>query len=132
MKLNMNENETSLQLVENQGILKKIVNFFKKISCKKETNYTFFSDIPNTNNAKPNDFFNSLKYTEDPEEKKLLKIQEDLEKIGINQQNVYILTKELTEVQKEKLLQLYNVQINDLNTKIERLKSNIIKIRKRI
>lgn len=128
----MSENETSLQLVEHQGILKKIINFFKKISGKKETNYTFFSDIQNTNNTKPNDFFNSLKFTEDPEEKKLLKIQEDLEKIGINQKNAYNLTKELTEVQKEKLLQLYNVQINTLNTKIERLKSNIIKIKKSI
>ena len=128
----MSENETSLQLVENQGIFKKIINFFKKISGKKETNYTFFSDIQNTNNTKPNDFFNSLKFTEDPEEKKLLKIQEDLEKIGINQKNAYNLTKELTEVQKEKLLQLYNVQIDALNTKIERLKSNIIKIKKSI
>ena len=128
----MSENETSLQLVEHQGILKKIINFFKKISGKKETNYTFFSDIQNTNNTKPNDFFNSLKFTEEPEEKKLLKIQEDLEKIGINQKNAYNLTKELTEVQKEKLLQLYNVQINALNTKIERLKSNIIKIKKSI
>ena len=128
----MSENETSLQLVENQGIFKKIINFFKKISGKKETNYTFFSDIQNTNNIKPNDFFNSLKFTEDPEEKKLLKIQEDLEKIGINQKNAYNLTKELTEVQKEKLLQLYNVQIDALNTKIERVKSDIIKIRKSI
>ena len=41
----MSENETSLQLVENQGIFKKIINFFKKISGKKETNYTFFFDI---------------------------------------------------------------------------------------
>ena len=128
----MSENETSLQLVEHQGILKKIINFFKKISGKKETNYTFFSDIQNTNNTKPNDFFNSLKYTEDPEEKKLLKIQEDLEKIGINQKNAYNLTKELTEVQKEKLLQLYNVQIDSLNAKIERLRNNIIKIKKSI
>lgn len=128
----MSENETSLQLVEHQGILKKIINFFKKISGKKETNYTFFSDIQNTNNTKPNDFFNSLKYTEDPEEKKLLKIQEDLEKIGINQKNAYNLTKELTEVQKEKLLQLYNVQIDSLNAKIERLRNDIIKIKKSI
>lgn len=128
----MSENETSLQLVEHQGILKKIINFFKKISGKKETNYTFFSDIQNTNNTKQNDFFNSLKYTEDPEEKKLLKIQEDLEKIGINQKNAYNLTKELTEVQKEKLLQLYNVQIDSLNAKIERLRNNIIKIKKSI
>ena len=128
----MSENETSLQLVEHQGILKKIINFFKKISGKKETNYTFFSDIQNTNNTKPNDLFNSLKYTEDPEEKKLLKIQEDLEKIGINQKNAYNLTKELTEVQKEKLLQLYNVQIDSLNAKIERLRNDIIKIKKSI
>ncbi len=128
----MNTNETSLQVVGNYGILKRIINFFKRITNKKETNYAFFSDIQNSNDLKANNFLNSIKYTEDPDKKKLLKIQEELEKIGINKKNAFLLTKDLSEIQKKKLLDLYKEQINSLNTNINNYKGKIIKIRKKL
>ncbi len=128
----MNTNETSLQVVGNYGILKRIINFFKRITNKKETNYAFFSDIQNSNDLKANNFLNSIKYTEDPDKKKLLKIQEELEKIGINKKNAFLLTKDLSEIQKKKLLDLYEEQINSLNTNINNYKGKIIKIRKKL
>lgn len=81
-------------------------------------------------NMKSNNFLNSLKYTEDPDKKCLLKIQKELERIGINKKNVFELTKELTEIQKKKLLELYKEQINSLNISINNYKGRIIKIRK--
>ena len=128
----MNTNETNLLVVENHGIFKKIIIFLKKIINKKETNYSFFSVKKKNNSMKSNDFLNSIKYTEDPDKKDLLKIQEELDKIGINKKNAFLLTKDLSEIQKRKLLNLYKEQIASLNTNINNYKGRIIKIRKRL
>ena len=128
----MNTNENSLRVVENFGILKKMISFFKKIINKKETNYAYFLDNEKNNSIKSNDFLNSIKYTEDPDKKDLLKIQEELEKMGINKENAFLLTKDLSEIQKKKLLDLYKEQIDSLNTSINNYKGKIIKIRKRL
>lgn len=128
----MNTNETNLLVVENHGIFKKIIIFLKKIINKKETNYSFFSVNQKNNSMKSNDFLNSIKYTEDPDKKDLLKIQEELDKIGINKKNAFLLTKDLSEIQKRKLLNLYKEQIASLNTNINNYKGRIIKIRKRL
>lgn len=128
----MNTNETSLQVVGNYGILKKIISFFKRITNKKETNYSYFSVNGKNNSMKSNNFLNSIKYTEDPDKQDLLKIQEELEKMGINKKNAFLLTKDLSEIQKKKLLDLYKEQIDSLNTNINNCKGKIIKIRKRL
>ena len=128
----MNLDETSLEVVGNYGILKKIISFFKKIISKKETNYSYFLDNEENNNIKPNNFLNSIKYTEDPDKKNLLKIQKELEKIGINKENALLLTKNLSKIQKNKLLNLYKEQIDSLNTSINNYKEKIIKIKKRL
>ena len=128
----MNTNETNLLVVENHGIFKKIIIFLKTIINKKETNYSFFSVNQKNNSMKSNDFLNSIKYTEDPDKKDLLKIQEELDKIGINKKNAFLLTKDLSEIQKRKLLNLYKEQIASLNTNINNYKGRIIKIRKRL
>ena len=57
----MNTNETSLQVVGNYGILKKIISFFKRITNKKETNYSYFSVNEKNNSMKSNNFLNSIR-----------------------------------------------------------------------
>ena len=53
----MNTNETSLQVIENKGILAKIVNLFKKILGKDKSSYIVSSnDTDNSPNNK-NSFF---------------------------------------------------------------------------
>ncbi len=76
-----------------------------------------------------NDFFNYIKYTENPEKKELLKVQEKLEKMEINKENIYLLTKDLSKTQKNKLLEMYKEQINSLNININNYKKKIVKIK---
>lgn len=76
-----------------------------------------------------NDFLNYIKYTEDSEKKELLKIQEKLEKMEINKENIYLLTKDLSKTQKNKLLEMYKEQINSLNININNYKRKIVKIK---
>ena len=116
--------ETSLQVVNNNGILKKIVNFIKKLFYKENT-------IDITSKDK-NDFLKSVKFEEDPDKNMLLKIQDELEKKGINKDNAYELTKNLTQIQKEKLLKLYEEQIKNYENSLENHRKNILAIRRKL
>ena len=127
----MNTEETSLQTIGNDGILRKIVYFFKKIIAKNDNNI-YFSDYVTDDTEERNNFKKSLKFTEDPEKRMLQEIQEKIKKYGINEQNVYYLTKDLNEIQRKKLLDLYKMQINSLNTDIKVYKDKILKIKNRI
>lgn len=128
----MNTNETSLQVIENKGILVKIVNLFKKILGKDKSSYIVSSnDTDNSPNNK-NSFFKTIKIDEDPDKAKLLKIQEELEKRGINEKNVFELTKGLSEEQKQKLETLYKEQIKEFELSIENYKNKIINIRRKL
>lgn len=128
----MNTNETSLQVIENKGILAKIVNLFKKILGKDKSSYIVSSnDTDNSPNNK-NSFFKTIKIDEDPDKAKLLKIQEELEKRGINEKNVFELTKGLSEEQKQKLETLYKEQIKEFELSIENYKNKIINIRRKL
>ncbi len=126
----MNTNETSLQVIGNNGILRKIINFFKKIGM--QNNNMYFSNNVTDNKEENNNFRNSLKISEDPEKRMLLEIQKKIEKDGINPTNVYFLTKDLNNVQRKNLLELYQMQINNLNTNINDCRKRIINIRKNI
>lgn len=119
-----NSNETSLQVVNNNGILKKIVNFIKSFFYKNESSYISVND--------KNGFFKSIKFEEDPDKAILLRIQDEIEERGIKKENVLELTKRLTEEQKQKLLILYKEQINKYETSIENHKRNILAIRKKL
>lgn len=77
-----------------------------------------------------NEFFKSIKVEEDPDRVKLLEIQDELERIGINQGNVLELTKDLTKKQKQKLENLYQEQIRSYEISVENYKNKIISIRK--
>ena len=116
--------DTSLQVVNNNGILKKIVNFIRKLFYKDNT-------IDTTSKDK-NEFLKSVKFEEDPDKNMLLKIQDELERKGINKENAYELTKNLTEVQKEKLLKLYEEQIKNYEKSLENHKKNILTIRRKL
>ena len=116
--------ETSLQVVNNNGILKKIVNFIKKLFYKENT-------IDITSKDK-NDFLKSVKFEEDPDKNMLLKIQDEPEKKGINKDNAYELTKNLTQIQKEKLLKLYEEQIKNYENSLENHRKNILAIRRKL
>ena len=76
-------------------------------------------------------FLNSIKYSEYDSKIKLLKIQKELVKMGINKENIALLTKDLSEDEKQKLEDLYEIQINQLNSNIENYKNKIIKIRRK-
>ena len=92
----INSNEKSLQVIEKKGIFIKIINFFKRILDKNKASYILpNNDIGNGQNNK-NSFFELIKFGEDPDTVKLLKIQDELEKRGINAQNVFELTKDLS------------------------------------
>ena len=128
----INSNETSLQVIENKGILKKIVNFFKKILVKDKANYISTNNDSNSNQDNENSFLKSIKFDEDPDKAKLIKIQDELERRGINAENAYELTKDLSEEQKQKLETLYKDQIKEFELSLENYKNKIISIRKKL
>lgn len=128
----INSNETSLQTIGNEGILLKIVNFFKKILNKAKYSYIVSNNDTNSNEKSKNSFLKSIKFDDDPDKAKLLKIQDELEKRGINEKNAFELTKDLSEEQKQKLETLYKEQIKEFELSIQNYKNKIISIRKKL
>ena len=128
----VNLNETSIQVIKNKGILTKLINFVKKLFVKNNSNYFSITKEETSTNKGNNSFLKSIKFEEDPDKQKLLAIQEELEKIGINKKNIFKLTKDLSASQKEKLELLYKEQINELEQSIEKSKNRIILIRKKL
>lgn len=128
----MDEREKSLQVVEEVSFLKRIFNFFKSIFKTNNTNYFIEDKKYSSNNDSKNSFIKSIKYDEDPDIAKLLKIQDELEKKGINEANAYELTKDLSDIQKGKLENLYKEQISNFENSIEVSKNKIMNIRKKL
>lgn len=128
----VNLNETSIQVIKNKGILSKLINFVKKLFVKNNSNYFSITKEETSTNKGNNSFLKSIKFEEDPDKQKLLAIQEELEKIGINKKNIFKLTRDLSASQKEKLELLYKEQINELEQSIEKSKNRIILIRKKL
>ena len=128
----MNSRDTSIEYSNNYGILSKIIKFIKKIFKKDNIKYISAGSSENNININDNSFFKSIKFEEDQEEKMLLKIQDDFEKMGINIENAYKLTKDLTDSPKVKLENLYIEQIKNYETSINNYKNKIIGIRKQL
>ena len=128
----MEEIEKSLQVFENTSFFKRFFVFLTKFFKKNKVNY--FINNTNTSDEKnnKNNFINSIKHNEDPDNILLLKIQNELEKKGVNYDNAYELTKNLTNEQKIKLSNLYKEQINNFESSIENSKNKIISIRNQI
>lgn len=126
-----NSVETNLQVVQNKGLFVKIASFFRKIFSKDKTRDISQGDIEYKNTNKPVfDLVNDE--SGDTDITKLLKIQNELERIGINEENVYRLTKDLTAKQKRKLELLYENQIKKLETSIDSYKNKIILMRQKL
>lgn len=126
-----NSVETNLQVVQNKGLFAKIASFFRKIFSKDKTRDISQGDIEYKNTSKPVfDLVNDE--SDDTDITKLLKIQNELERIGINEENVYRLTKDLTAEQKRKLELLYENQIKKLETSIDSYKNKIILMRQKL
>lgn len=121
----MNNN---LIIIKKNSIIKRVITFFKRLFSKKHHIHDN-KIIQNQNNNVKGKFLNDVKYEEDLDIKMLLRIQDEIEKAGINQKNIYELTKNLTENQKYKLKKLYEEQIEEYENTIENCKNKIIKIR---
>ena len=128
----VNSNETSIQVIRNKGILSKLINFVRKLFGKNNSNYFSIIKEETSTNKGNNSFLKSIKFEEDPDKQKLLAIQEELEKRGINKKNIFELTKDLSVSQKAKLELLYKEQINEMEQSIEKSKNRIISIRKKL
>jgi len=76
-------------------------------------------------------FKESLKFKQDEEKLELLRIQRELEKEGITIQLVQKLTKHLSKEQRNKLIELYKNQINNLEDSLQNYKRKILEIRKK-
>ena len=127
----MDSKSTSIEMNNDYSIFSKIVKFIKNIFKKDNVKYLTEGKSNNQNNKGENPFFKSIKFEEDPEKAMLLKIQDDFEKMGINKENAYKLTKDLTESQKNKLESLYREQIRNYEISINNYKTKIIDIRKK-
>ena len=126
-----NSVETNLQVVQNKGLFAKIASFFRKIFSKGKSHDISQGDIEYKNTSKTVfDLVNAE--SGDTDITKLLKIQNELERIGINEENVYRLTKDLTAEQKRKLELLYENQIKKLETSIDSYKNKIILMRQKL
>ena len=126
----IDSNNTSMQTTNNYSILSKIVKFIKSIFKKDNIKYIAEGKSDKQNNRNENPFFKSIKFEEDPEKAMLLKIQDDLEKMGITKANAYKLTKDLNDSQKTKLENLYREQIRNYEISISNYKTKIIGMRK--
>ena len=128
----VNTNGTSLQVIQKNSFFDKIVKFVKNVFRKKNIEYDVNTDSNIFSNDKKQEFFNNLRNQQDLDRDLLLKIQNELEKRGINKENAKLLTKDLSSEQKAKLENLYINQIADYEKSIKNYKNKIVEIRKQI
>lgn len=127
-----NTNGTSLQVIQKNSFFDKIVKFVRNVFRKKNIEYAINTDSNIFSNEKKQEFFNNLRNQQDPDRDLLLKIQNELEKRGINKENAKLLTKDLSPEQKIKLENLYIKQIADYEKSIKNYKNKIVEIRKQV
>lgn len=127
-----NTNGTSLQVIQKNSFFDKIVKFVRNVFRKKNIEYAINTDSNIFSNDKKQEFFNNLRNQQDPDRDLLLKIQNELEKRGINKENAKLLTKDLSPEQKIKLENLYIKQIADYEKSIKNYKNKIVEIRKQV
>lgn len=118
----------------NLPIKKEDGNIFTKIKTFFKTVFKLNNNVPNYNYAveqgdvisiKNNDFASPIRIEENNEEKELLQLQEKFEQ-GLIQEE------DLSQEQVDKLEQLYNKQIEELNEKFLDYKDKIISIKKKL
>ena len=95
--------EKSLIKIEQKNVIEKVSEFIKKLFFKKQAPLL----MNNVTYEKRNDFINKLK-----EDRKLFDMQKDFESGKLKEED-------LTEIEKENLIKLYNNQIESLKQDIE-------------
>ena len=118
----VNTNGTSLQVIQKNSFFDRIVKFVKNVFRKKNIEDPINTDSNIFSNDKKQEFLNNLRNQQDPDRDLLLKIQNELEKRGINKENAKLLTKDLSSEQKTKLENLYIKQIADYEKSIKNYK----------
>ena len=91
-----------------------------------------YEEIKTENTNIINPFVESLRVEFDSDKEKLLKIKHNLELNGINEENIIMLTKDLNDVQKKKLEDMYKEDNIRLELSIQRYKNKFINIRKKL
>lgn len=81
---------------------------------------------------KDNNIVNFLKNISDDELDMLLNVQKEIDKEGTTVENIVAITKNLTDSQKENLKKLYKIQIEKYKNDTDKLKNDIIEIRKKL
>ena len=74
-------------------------------------------------------FIESIKVVPDNEKNLLLNIQDKIEKRGATADVVFSLTQNLSDIQRKKLIALYDEQIRALNFSTENYRRKIVKIK---
>ena len=122
----MNNEEKSLQIIQKEGIFAKIIKFFRKVFINEDKKVdTIFN--PDAEERKQNHSETKL----DIELWDLIKIQNKLEKIGINYDNAFELTKDLSDNEKKKLIELYKAQIENSENNIRKQRDKILRIKQK-
>lgn len=122
----MNNEEKSLQIIQKEGIFAKIIKFFRKVFINDDKKVDTILN-PDTEERKQN--HSETKF--DMELWDLIKIQNQLEKIGINYDNAFELTKDLADNEKKKLIELYKAQIENSENNIRKQRDRILRIKQK-
>ena len=122
----MNNEEKSLQIIQKEGIFAKIIKFFRKVFINDDKKVDTILN-PDAEERKQNHSETKL----DIELWDLIKIQNQLEKIGINYDNAFELTKDLADNEKKKLIELYKAQIENSENNIRKQRDKILRIKQK-
>lgn len=123
--MNENEQEMNMQVINENSFFYKIKCFFRKMFFKEETieePKEQVQDIVEEDNNKKKEFIKNIKVETND---KLISIQKKLEsgKMKIS---------ELDDEQKDKLIELYNKQIDMKKQKLSKIKQKILNIKRRL
>lgn len=120
-----------LPAIRKENFFEKIKNAIKRLFGK-NTQLSEAIEIQETKQeCNKNKFKEEIKFEEDLEKKKLLEIQKKLEQGGITVELAKELTNDLTDEEKNNLLELYKTQIEELEKSLENYKRKILAIRKK-
>ena len=122
----------NLPVIKKESLFEKIKNTIKRLFGIREEMFEPIEapQFQTANNKK--NFKAEIKFEEDLEKKKLLDIQRKLEQGGMTVELATVLTKDLTNEEKNNLLELYKTQIKELEQSLQNYKKRILAIRKRV
>lgn len=122
----------SLPVIKKESFFEKIKNTIKRLFgiYEEVTERIEVPEYQTVNNR--NKFKEEIKFEEDLEKKKLLDIQRKLEEGGMTVELATELTKDLTNEEKNNLLELYKAQIKELEKSLQNYKKRILAIRKKV